>query len=174
MHRIFKLTSTVLVTGAALVCVGCGGDEPAASVLPEAQQVYAGVHGKIVSLETSPPAAMPLTIRHEAIPDFVGSDGTVYRNNDGTPGMKAMVMPFPEVAPDVSMDGFAAGDVVAFDLSVAWNGTAPTYWISGIEKLPADTELDFGAQAQQPSDAQTTISDALNDPTDADPSDDGP
>ncbi len=140
-----------LVTLAApLALTGCGPAEEPRAPLPEAQQVYSGVRGQVTSLATEGPAAQPLMIHHEHIPDFVGATGEVHQNADGTLGMKAMTMPFPEIAPGVSLEGIEAGDKVAFELSVAWEGTRPTYWISAIEELPADTALDFGAPMAMP------------------------
>ena len=82
------------------------------------------VRGEITQL---PEGDGPLTVRHEAIPDFVSIDGEVV-------GMDAMTMPFP-LADGVSLDGIDAGDPVEFDLEVRWEGSPP-YRITRIEELP--------------------------------------
>ncbi len=142
--------SLAAVLCCALSLAACGPAEEPEAALPEAQQVYTGVRGEVAALPTEGPAAQPLMIHHEAIPDFAGADGQVHQNADGTPGMKSMTMPFPAFAPGVSLEGIEAGDKVAFELSVAWENGRPTYWISGIEELPADTELDFGGPMAMP------------------------
>ena len=128
--------------------------------------MYRDVRGRVTSLPTGGALSQPLFIRHEAIPDFVGADGEVHVNADGALGMKAMEMPFPEMAPGVSFDGIDAGDPVAFDFAVAWDGRSPRYWITRVEELPADTELeialdvpaaaienDDAGEAEEPADA---------------------
>ena len=80
-----------------------------------------------------------LVIEHEPVNDF--------ENPDGTRGMASMSMPFM-TGPGVSLAGLAVGDAVAFDLAV-WYGsdgkTIESYAVTKIEKLPAGTELHFGA-----------------------------
>lgn len=155
----FCCALSMLTLAAPLALTGCGPAEEPRAPLPEAQQVYSGVRGQVTSLATEGPGAQPLMIHHEHIPDFVGATGEVHQNADGTPGMKAMTMPFPELAPGVSLEGIDAGDKVAFELSVAWEGTRPTYWISAIEELPADAELYFGGPMAMPETPDTTNDD---------------
>ncbi len=88
--------------------------------------------GVIVSL---PNGSTPLSIRHEAIDDFVGIDGTVV-------GMDAMTMDFP-LAVDELIDGFKAGDKVRVTLEVWW-GSKKGYFATALERLDPETELVFG------------------------------
>jgi Cu/Ag efflux protein CusF len=74
-------------------------------------------------------------VRHEAVPGFVDMDGQAV-------GMTSMTMPFP-LGDGVELDGIEPGDKVDFTLEVEWDGDPP-YRIIRIEKLPADTMLDFG------------------------------
>ena len=80
-----------------------------------------------------------LVIEHEPINDF--------ENPDGSRGMATMSMPFM-VGAGVSLAGLAVGDGVEFDLAV-WYGadgkTIESYAVTRIKKLPAGTELHFGA-----------------------------
>lgn len=108
-----------------LTVAGCAaaperGAEPAASV-----QTYNGA-GEVVYL---PSESVPaLTVRHQAIDDFVDIDGEVV-------GMPAMTMPFP-LADGVSLEGIEEGDAVRFTLEVEWSGDPP-YRIARIEKVEA-------------------------------------
>jgi hypothetical protein len=69
--------------------------------------------GRIVSLP-SKYGKRPLEIHHEEIPHFLGRDGTKV-------GMKEMIMPFHDLAPGVSLEGFKPGDSVRFTFEVRWN-----------------------------------------------------
>lgn len=69
--------------------------------------------GRIVTLP-SKDGKRPLEIHHEAIPHFLGRDGTQV-------GMKEMIMPFHDVAPGVSLEGFKPGDAIRFTFEVRWN-----------------------------------------------------
>lgn len=69
--------------------------------------------GRIVSLP-SKDGKRPLEIHHEEIPHFLGRDGAKV-------GMKEMIMPFHDLAPGVSLEGFKAGDAVRFTFEVRWN-----------------------------------------------------
>lgn len=85
---------------------------------------------------------MPLTegseiqIEHEAIHDLIDSSGEVV-------GMDAMMMIF-SLDVERATPGLAVGDIVEFDLEVDWNAD-PMATVTRLEKLPADTELVFGA-----------------------------
>ncbi|MCB9845057.1 MAG: copper-binding protein [Phycisphaeraceae bacterium] len=76
-----------------------------------------------------------LTIHHEAIPNFEGRDGSI--------GMNAHEMPFPEVDASVDLNGFGAGDAVSFTFEVDWQ--KPTYRVVRIAHLSADVELRLDA-----------------------------
>ena len=93
------------------------------------------VRGRIIALPDAS-GKQPLDIHHEEIPDFVGKSGNVV-------GMKEMIMPFANLAPGVTLDGFAAGDAVEFVFEVRWNA-APRTLVTKIAKLPAGTELKLG------------------------------
>jgi len=131
-----SLVASVLVAG------GCS-EAPSDAALPEPDQVYSDVRARVDAVPTSGPLGEPLLLRHEAIPDFVGANGEVYQNRDGTPGMKAMSMPFPEVAPQVSLDGLTPGQPVTFSFAVAWEAGSPRYWVTQISPLPEGTSLDL-------------------------------
>ena len=83
------------------------------------------VRGVIVQLPDAGPPPKDLKIHHEHIPDFVGKSGEIHINpKDGVPGMKAMVMAFPNLAPSVSLDGLAVDDKVEFEFLVRWEENA--------------------------------------------------
>jgi Cu/Ag efflux protein CusF len=84
------------------------------------------VRGEVVRLE-----AGELSIRHEAIPDFVDRSGAAV-------GMRAMVMPFP-VAKGVSLDGIQPGDKVRFRFAMDWERNRME--IEQLEELPEETRL---------------------------------
>jgi Cu/Ag efflux protein CusF len=92
------------------------------------------VRGVIRQLPRADEAGTPLLIHHEAISDFVGISGDVEP-------MEAMTMAFP-VASEVSLEGLAPGDRIAFDLEVDWTAPPPAQ-ITALEKIPPETELEF-------------------------------
>ncbi|MEM7756289.1 MAG: copper-binding protein [Planctomycetota bacterium] len=147
-HRpILAIVGSAACIGAAVVLSACGESGTQAAPFPEPEQVYSDVRGRVTFLPDGRPTSMPLSIKHEAIPEFVGSDGSVYVNRDGTPGMKAMEMPFPEMAPGVTLDDLEVGEPVLFEFAVAWENASPRYWVTAIEALPMDTELDLPGEA---------------------------
>ncbi len=75
-----------------------------------------------------------LLIRHEAIDGFTDRDGKRV-------GMDPMSMPFP-LAEGIDLSGYAPGDRVRCTLEVDWQQRAPVK-ITAIEKLPADTKLEY-------------------------------
>ncbi len=75
-----------------------------------------------------------ITIHHEAVPEFVGISGE-------TEAMDSMSMPFP-VVEKLLLEGIAAGDKVSFRFRIDWDGKVPLSVVA-LEKLPAETELDF-------------------------------
>jgi len=100
------------------------------------------VRGEIVSLP-GPGGRGAFDVRHEAIPDFRSSDGEVV-------GMGSMTMPFP-LAEGLSLDGFAVGDKIEFTLEVNWDPEAtPPQRVTRVQKLPAETDLDFGEGHEAP------------------------
>ena len=127
---------TVWLAGCATVLallVACGPGDPATDEGSAAAgaRTYQ-VRGVLQSLPDPATGAGQLRVRHEAMPDLVGASGEVE-------GMASMTMPFP-VAAEVDLAGFAAGDLVRFDLRVEWEAARPAV-VTAIEKLPADTEL---------------------------------
>ncbi|USN98649.1 MAG: hypothetical protein H6810_10840 [Phycisphaeraceae bacterium] len=128
---------------------GCGekGRQNDQAVFDEGFQTYQ-VRGIIAQLPSDGPPPEDLKIHHEHIPDFIGKTGEVVRNSDGTPGMKSMVMPFPELGEGVSLEGLAPGDKVVFTLKVKWlespsGERTPRWLVSALEPLPADAEISF-------------------------------
>lgn len=120
----------------ALAVLAAGACAPAAET-PAAAEASAiqryEVRGVVGGL---PSASVPaISIRHEAVPEFVGFEGEVV-------GMDSMSMPFP-LADGVDLAGIEPGDKVAFTLEIEWEDDVP-YRISRIEELPPDTELDLG------------------------------
>lgn len=77
-----------------------------------------------------------LSMHHEAIPDFADKSGKVV-------GMKEMVMPFPGLAPGVSLEGFAVGDAVEVTFEVRWN-EVPRTVVTSIRKLAEGEKPTFG------------------------------
>jgi Cu/Ag efflux protein CusF len=112
----------------ALLLPACRNDP--APTPGEAARRYT-VRGEIVSVRDAP---RELTLRHEAIDDFADRSGAVV-------GMNAMVMPFP-VGRGVPTDGVAPGDKVRVRFAMDWEKNQIA--IESIEKLPADTALEFG------------------------------
>ena len=93
------------------------------------------VRALVVDVPTKDRPRSDLTLRHEAIPDFVRADGTL--------GMASMQMGFfPENTPDLS--GVKVGDKIEFTWTVWWDGQYPHSTIDGLRVLDAQTTLDFG------------------------------
>lgn len=127
-------TPTAPQPGSAQPAATSGAAPTAASDPANDIKAYT-VRGRIVALPDKS-GKQPLDIHHEEIADFVGKSGQVV-------GMKEMIMPFANLAPGVSLDGFAAGDAVEFVFEVRWN-SAPRTLVTRIAKLPAGTELKLG------------------------------
>lgn len=131
-----RLLLAAAAAGAFGACAAEPPEAPEAEAVAEAEapavQRYE-VRGVVGGLPTESSPA--LTVRHEAVPDFVDFEGEVV-------GMDSMSMPFP-LADGVDITGIEPGDKVAFTLEVEWEGDVP-YRISRIEELPAETELDLG------------------------------
>jgi len=138
------LSFAILLLGMLLFALGLTGvmlvgcSDTSATPRVEAVWTEAGgarvytVRGQIVQLPTSP--TTEFQVRHEAIADFED------RNGDEI-GMDVMIMPFP-LARGVSIEGLAVGDKIEFDMAVNWN-QAPSYAMTRVRKLPAETELDW-------------------------------
>jgi Copper binding periplasmic protein CusF len=98
--------------------------------------------GIIENLPAKRGVARDLAIHHEPLVAFYSKDGT-------NVGMKAMVMDFPSIAPDVSLEGLAVGDVVVFDFVVDWK-SRDVWTVTRLAKLPKDTPLNFQVPAPAP------------------------
>lgn len=119
-----------------LTTLACTREAPNSSIAPatyRTQGVVRHVSG------AGRPGAAEILVHHEALPGFVDDRGEVV-------GMDAMTMAFPVRDPHL-VEGLAAGDKIAFDFTVDWNGS-PTLEVTRIEKLPADAELDFSGKAR--------------------------
>ena len=92
------------------------------------------IRGEVVSLPEKGKPNTELMVKHQAIDDFKNKDGKVV-------GMSAMTMEFPpERGVDVTI--LAVGDKVELEFSVWWSQSPP--WLATkINKLPADTKLEF-------------------------------
>ena len=105
-------------------------EAPAPGGAPSPARRYS-VRGEVVAVD-----AAQLSIRHEAIPDFVDRSGTAV-------GMGAMVMPFP-VAKGVSLAGLAPGDKIRFRFVMDWERNRME--IDEVEELPRETRLEHEAR----------------------------
>lgn len=112
----------------ALYLAGCAGEAPAPP--PRSYEV----RGMVRQVPEAGRPGSQLLIHHEAIPGFVDAEG-------GSVLMKAMTMPFPVAEPGLAA-GLAPGDKVLFELVVDWEASPPMA-IKRVEKLPAETVLDF-------------------------------
>lgn len=120
-------------------CSKSPAPEPAADPLAAPDQTYVGVKGRVVSLPGDGVPPTDLVIAHEDIPGFVGRDGNVHQNADGTAGMKAMQMPFPDLAPGLSLEGLQPGDPIQFTFAVKWTKTGVLYRVTDIAEMPGET-----------------------------------
>ena len=93
------------------------------------------VQGVVRGVPTADRPGSQLSIRHQAIPDFVDFNGKEV-------GMGSMTMPFP-AADDLSLEGITPGDAIEFDLAVDWDGDRPVQ-VTRVVRLPEGTEVDFG------------------------------
>ncbi|MCW5768142.1 MAG: copper-binding protein [Phycisphaeraceae bacterium] len=158
------LKAVALATASFLLCSAC---DRAADVKPNGAQDPAPIthtyqtRGIIESLPDRSKPTAELQIRHEAINDFVDGAGKLI-------GMNAMIMPFPDLAQGVTLEGLAVGDKIEFSFTNTWSGAEtsrrPRWVIDSISKLPPETELTFGKKSTpreseaEPADAPTTES----------------
>jgi Cu/Ag efflux protein CusF len=110
-----------------------GGTAATQATLAAPDQTYT-VRGRIVDLPDAVRPASSFQVRHEAIDDFMNAEGHVV-------GMDAMVMPFTP-ARELSLEGFAPGDVVELVFEVRWK-TLPRSRVTELRRLPPDTPLEF-------------------------------
>lgn len=107
----------------------------AASAAAETGVSSYAVRGRVITLPTAD-GKQPLQIHHEAIPEFKGRSGEMT-------GMKEMIMPFPDIAPTVSLAAIGPGQAVEFTFEVRWNASPRTLVVK-LAPLPAETRLRLG------------------------------
>lgn len=118
--------TTLAILLLATLAFACGDGVPA-----EPDQTYE-LRGQVQQLPEG--RRHEIFIHHEAVPEFVSSEGEVV-------GMESMTMPFQPAEPDLVKE-LEVGDKIAFDLEVRWEGPQPLI-IRRLRKLPAETILDF-------------------------------
>jgi hypothetical protein len=139
------LLPLLLAAGALALLSGCSdhgtpspqAGESSAEAAPAAPTDTADVYevrGQLVELPDPEDPLSSFIVHHEAIDDFRNMEGEIQ-------GMDSMTMPFP-LADDVSLEGVSVGDRVVMDLVVDWEAD-PVIQVTRVEKLDADTELDF-------------------------------
>lgn len=157
LRAILSLLLLVLTAGVVFLLTGCGGGAPGGDT-PETSAESSShdgdgernggtmdgsgsaephtflVRGVIRELPDPRDPLSGLYIRHEAIDDWVGMDGEIQP-------MDSMTMPFP-VSDDVTFEGIETGDKVTFTLVVDYDAD-PAIEVTEVQKLPADTELEF-------------------------------
>lgn len=131
--RLAALAVVAAVAAVVATPIACS-PAPAPPGPPDA--TYA-VRGEITRLPGE--GSREIWIHHEAIPDFVNDKGVEV-------GMDSMTMPFP-LAPGVSLEGYAAGDRIAFEFEVRWQGEGRPMAITRLERLPDGTRLGFDPPA---------------------------
>ena len=99
------------------------------------------VRGQVTDVPTPGRPQSDFQVRHEAIDTFADGSGKVV-------GMGSMAMAFP-LAPGVTLEGIAVGDIVEITFPVWWGKSGPDYHVTKIVRLPADTKLEF-RRAQPP------------------------
>ena len=110
------MRSAATIPLCALLLLGACGDDDGPATPPDGTYL---VEGTVESLPREGAERREISIAHEAIPDFVNREGEEV-------GMDAMTMQFV-VAPDVDLEGIAAGDPVEFTFEVRWNDRPMLY-----------------------------------------------
>ena len=141
---LFGLLATASLTGCSNENPNAGAYDPTDPASYTQGQSYT-VRGEVLQLPDAGPPPRDLKLQHEHIPDFVGKTGEVHMNPDGVPGMKAMAMPFPNVAPG-ALDGVSVGDKIEFLFLVRWDEDAagnrtPSTLVAEITPLPPETVI---------------------------------
>jgi len=133
--RSLSRVSTLLLALACLLLPACA-EEPEIEVTVTVDPVVHTytLRGEVVSLPDPADPASELRIRHEAISDFKNAKG------EAEP-MHAMTMSFSPASKD-TLDGIAVGDIIVFNFLMHWSPSMQMQ-ADTIEKLPADTELNF-------------------------------
>ena len=121
-----RLTTSVAIFGASCLLVSCGDE-------PDPIDVYQ-VRGVVTALPNPENMGADLRVHHEAIPEFIGYDGTAQP-------MPEMDMAFPAPAGVVPID-LSVGDKVAIQLEVN-RGKNRGYRATRVRPLASDTPLDL-------------------------------
>lgn len=140
-----RLRSRVLACAIVATGLVSCGEKPPAKSLPPAQSPIDGapnptakntyvVRGRVVDMPRPESPASDFTLLHEAIPDFVRSNGTL--------GMNAMRMPFTSETP-IDLSGVKIGEKVEVRWTVWWEGSFPHSTIDEIRVLDPATELEL-------------------------------
>ncbi|MGP1345477.1 MAG: hypothetical protein ACTS3F_02250 [Phycisphaerales bacterium] len=136
---VWRVGVAALVVGVVAGCSDKSGDASGSGevVASGDRVVEYTVRGVLTRL---PSAAEPdmLYARHEAIPE--------YRKIDGSYGMDVMTMPFPLPEGGLSLEGLSVGDPVRLVFAVTYGAEFDSlrgYVLESIERLPAETVLDF-------------------------------
>jgi hypothetical protein len=145
-HGALTLLVGAIVSCATLALPGCAESEPAPPT-PETQNtihVYT-VRGEVDALES---ATTDFSVRHEAIPEFIGPEGTVV-------GMGPMIMAFwpPQGlsldqarVQTLALTGIEPGDKVELTFEVLHDPQTHAirgYYATSVRELAPETELDF-------------------------------
>ena len=127
---ICRFAPGLCLAAALLLLAGCGDgpDEPAA------QTHRYTVRGIVQQVPAANEPGSSLMVKHEPIHN--------YKRRGEVVGMDSMVMPFPPAA-DLSLEGIKPGDKVRLTFEQT-TGNGPSLETTAIEKLPPDTNLEFG------------------------------
>lgn len=117
--------------------LGCSEADPPQPTTSAAETNTYEVRGVVVDLPRAGDPTSEFVVSHEALPDFVRSDGSL--------GMNAMVMPFVPQN-EVAFDGISVGDKIAFTWVVWWEGRIPRSTIADLRRLDQDTPLELVGQ----------------------------
>lgn len=148
------LVAVSCASGATLL-TGCGPSESADTASAfDAEPTYSyTVRGTVVSL---PGPTQELQVHHEHIPEFVNPrTGEINQNNDGTPGMREMVMPMPP-RPGLDVSTLEVGQEVMITFGV-WTGldtpSGFAHRLTGYELIEASDEVSAEAHDADDADA---------------------
>jgi Cu/Ag efflux protein CusF len=119
-----------LVFCLGIALVACGGEDRRQDRESSTPLQTYTVRGEVAVLPGPDRPPGRITIRHEAIPEFVGPSGEVV-------GMEAMTMHF-QLAEGVSTADLAPGDPILFTFEVDWaSGSLPM--VVRLEALPEES-----------------------------------
>jgi Cu/Ag efflux protein CusF len=118
-----RLVTLLLIAASSMSSAACHSSDP-----PEHRYHTRGLVTDLAGSGTE----RSITIHHEAIPGFVGRDGT-------TAEMPSMKMAFG-AANDVPSELLQPGTQLSFDFDMRWS-QRPALWIVHVAALPSGTEL---------------------------------